>query len=518
MTSSVWESVIRRSAGSAAIARGAGLERDGVDSNSVMGFNLAVRRARTLLVAVLFVSPCLGAGSPAAQQQSPPSSRWLQSLSVRLATVLDGRALRGARVAALVVDEASGTVLFERDAEQPLVPASNQKVLTALAALAGFGPAHRFKTDVLSTAPIDGQGRVPELIVRGGGDPALTSEEFWRIAADLRRIGLREVRGDLLLDDSAFDGERWNPAWGPPESRAYYAPVSALSVNYGAFAVEVRPGPSRGAAAFAAIDPPVPYLILHNTATTGPSANLTIARAPAAVGERVVVGGSVNAAQLYYRSVGDGVRYAGAVLRWQLEANGIAVLGSERVAAVPAGAVTLLEHEGLPLAEVMRRLMKFSNNHIAEMLVKAMGRAATGSPGGWENGMTTVRERLRELGVDLGPARLLDGSGLARGNRVSPRVLVDALRVGARSFEFGPEFVGALPLSGADGTLAKRNAGPPRTLRAKTGLLNGITGLSGYARRGDGSRAVFSVLANGYRCSDAEAMAAMDEFARALTE
>jgi len=439
-------------------------------------------------------------------------------LAVRLEAALEGKALRGARVAALVADEASGRVLFERNAGEALAPASNQKVLTALAALATFGPGYRFRTDVLATQAIDEQGSVPELVVRGGGDPALTSEEIWRIAADLRRSGLREVRGGLVLDDSAFDAERWNTAWGPPETRAYYAPVAALSANYGAFAVEVRPAADGGGAAFVALDPAIPFLSLQNGATTGRPANLSITRSSLEGGEKVVVSGRVGDAQTYYRSVADGVRYAGALLRAQLEANGVRVLGGERLGPTPSGAVPLLEHEGLPLAEIVRRLMKFSNNHIAEMLVKAMGRAATGQPGSWANGLAAMRERLEQLGVDLSSARLLDGSGLARDNRVSPRTLVGALRAGARSFAFGPEMVGALPLSGTDGTLARRNAGPAGAVRAKTGLLNGVTGLSGYAQRPDGSRVVFSVLANGYRCSDAEAMAAMDAFARSLTE
>jgi D-alanyl-D-alanine carboxypeptidase/D-alanyl-D-alanine-endopeptidase (penicillin-binding protein 4) len=266
------------------------------------------------------------------------------------------------------------------------------------------------------------------------------------------------------------------------------------------------------------VDPPIPFLSLQNGATTGRPASLAISRIAAGGGERVTVSGKVAESQVVYRSVGDGVRYAGAVLRAQLEANGIRVAGGERIGAAPPAAVTLLEHEGIPLAEILRRLMKFSNNHIAEMLVKAMGRAASGEPGSWANGLAAMRERLRQAGVDLGATQVLDGSGLARGNRISPRVFVSALRAAANSFSFGPELVGSLPLSGTDGTLQRRKAGAAGTVRAKTGLLNGVTGLSGYAQRRDGTRLVFSVLANDYRCGDGEAMAAMDAFAEELTE
>ena len=113
------------------------------------------------------------------------------------------------------------------------------KVLTGIAALAAFGPAHRFSTEVLVSGQPDHDGAVDALFIRGGGDPTLTSEQWWRLSADLRIRGLRRVRGDLFMDDTLFDGERWHPSWGEVTSRAYHAPVGALSANYGAFFVAV---------------------------------------------------------------------------------------------------------------------------------------------------------------------------------------------------------------------------------------------------------------------------------------
>ena len=101
-------------------------------------------------------------------------------------------------------------------------------------------------------------------------------------------------------------------------------------------------------------------------------------------------------------------------------------------------------------------------------------------------------------------------------NRVSPRTLVRALRFAGSSFEFGPELVSALPIAAADGTLEERAKAATGEVRAKTGLLNGVTSLSGFARLGNGERAVFSLLVNGYSVPDDVAMDAVDRFAAEL--
>ena len=107
------------------------------------------------------------------------------------------------------------------------MPASTQKVLTAVAALDAFGPSHRFVTELRASRPIGATVRWATCSC-AAAIPALTSEQWWRLAADLRALGLREVRGDLVLDDGLFDEERWHPSWAPVTARAYHAPVSAL--------------------------------------------------------------------------------------------------------------------------------------------------------------------------------------------------------------------------------------------------------------------------------------------------
>jgi D-alanyl-D-alanine carboxypeptidase/D-alanyl-D-alanine-endopeptidase (penicillin-binding protein 4) len=472
---------------------------------------------RRFAVVLMLAWGCAAGGAARAEEPA----RWAASLERAFAA----RGFQGAAVSALVVDRATGAELWARGADSGLVPASTQKVLTAVAALDAFGPAHRFVTELRASRPIGADGAIGDLFVRGG-DPALTAEQWWRLAADLRALGLREVRGDLVLDDSLFDEARWHESWAPVTARAYHAPVSAVSANFGAFRVRVAPGAAPGAALQVALDPPVPYLRLLNEGRTGKRGSrstLAVERTAAAGEERVRISGSVPvgaAPDDVWRSVADPLGYAGAVLRMQLAANGVRVAGVTRRGAAVPGASLLLEFEGLPLQQIASLFLKYSNNFIAECLVKwlALGPApaAGAPPGSWAAGTRALEARLAALGVPLGGTRLVDGSGLSRANRVSARVLVEALRRGEAAFAGGPELLAALPIAAEDGTLAKRAVGARGRLRAKTGSLDGVTSLAGFARSERGRDLVFAVLVNGYRNGDAAASDAMDAVAAAL--
>jgi serine-type D-Ala-D-Ala carboxypeptidase/endopeptidase (penicillin-binding protein 4) len=435
--------------------------------------------------------------------------------ATRLAAALAHPGLRGARVGALVVRAADGHSVFERDPDQQLVPASNLKILTAVAALSALGPTYRFTTRIYADQAPAADGSVGALAVRGGGDPALTSEEWWRLAADLHRRGLRRVRGELILDDSYFDQQYWHPEWKGVSARAFHAPVGALAANYGSFAVEVRPSAS---GTLVAVDPPTPYFELVDRTAPGGGA-LEVERQSAGDRDRILVRGAPpSEGTTIFRSVSDPPRYAAALLRMQLAAHGISVGGADRVGPVPAGFQELLAFDGKPLADIVRLFMKYSNNNIAEMLVKDLGAAQSGPPGTWTNGIAAIRQQLAALGMPANGFQTVDGSGLSPENRVSPRAFVDALRIAHASFIFGPEFEASMPIAARDGTLTRRASAAIDAVRAKTGLLAGAAALSGYARTRDGTDLVFSLLVNDYKRGDPDAMAGIDAFAAALVQ
>ena len=443
-------------------------------------------------------------------------------LAARLDAALAAPGLRGARIAALVVERDGGRELYARDPDRPLIPASNLKLLTAIAALEAFGPTHQFRTELLADAAPDEHGSVARLFVRGGGDPALTSEDLWRFAADARRAGVERVREGLRLDDGAFDRERWHPSWGAVSARAYHAPISALTVNYGALGVTLIPGAAPGEAVRVMLDPPVPYFRVTNRATTGsrrPGGALAVERRAGDGVENVLVSGAATAGsapQTVYRSVLDATRYFGAVLRLQLEANGVHVGAETATGPVPPDAVPLFAFEGRTLAEIVRLFLKYSNNEIGEGLVKSLAARSTAGGASWKEGIDAVRVLLEQAGIDTARITLVDGSGLSYENRVPVRSLVAALRIGTGSFRYGPELLSALPIAAADGTLEKRAEGAANMVRAKTGLLTSVTGLSGLAQAADGRVLAFSVLVNGFRGSAESAMDALDRFVTVL--
>jgi D-alanyl-D-alanine carboxypeptidase/D-alanyl-D-alanine-endopeptidase (penicillin-binding protein 4) len=473
-------------------------------------------------------SPAPAAADPAAEraEATPPGSTdargpWQAALDHAAAA----QGLQGASLSALVVDRGSGAPLWAREADALLVPASTQKLLTAVAALHAFGPAHRFVTALRASRPIGTDGAIGDLFVRGG-DPALTSEQWWRLAADLRALGLREVRGDLVLDDSLFDAVRWHTSWEPITARAYHAPIGALAANFGAFRVRVGPGAAAGAPLEARVDPPVDYLRVQNDGRTGKPRSpptLAVERRSAEGEERIHIQGSVPlgaAPDEIWRSAADPLAYAGAVLRMQLEANGIRVAGAVRRGVAGPEARPLLEFEGLPLEQVASLFLKYSNNFIAESLVKwlALGPAPgpADPPASWAAGTRALSAQLSGLGVPLGAARIADGSGLSRSNRISARILVETLRRGERLFVGGPELLAALPLAAEDGTLRRRTREVRGHVRAKTGSLDGVSSLAGFARTESGRDLVFAILANGFRSGDGAAAAALDAWVAAL--
>jgi D-alanyl-D-alanine carboxypeptidase/D-alanyl-D-alanine-endopeptidase (penicillin-binding protein 4) len=474
----------------------------------------------------------------------PPSAfavgKATTDLTARIDRLLEQAPLARASVGIYVERASDGAVIFARGEDRLLIPASNQKILTALAALERFGPVHRFSTRIFAPEAIGADGTVAELLVEGGGDPAMNSEDWWRLAADLRRAGLRGVRGDLRVDDRLFDGPGWHPSWGNVTSRAYHAPIGALTANYGTFFVSIWPQATAGSSVLVDIDPPVHYLRLRNLAKTVPAKarpRLVVDRVKGRtlegpVEEVIRVSGVArrgDAVDRFPRSVLDPGLYAGSVLAYQLDANGIDLEGEVRRAPAEAEErfELILDRPGRTLSEAVSLCLKYSNNSIAESLVKSLGawegvsiEEGPARQGNWVDGIQALRRQLDRSGVKLGKARLVDGSGLSIQNRVTPRTLVDALRVGRESFRIGPEFVAALPISRTDGTLEKRIREGRGRIRAKTGLLSdaSVTALSGYAERADGEVLIFSILVNGHSGGSAAAMDAVDRVAQALLD
>ncbi len=465
--------------------------------------------------AVLLLLCASGAWSVDADEGSaacpePASAPPLGRIDIVIDSALARGELAGARVGVLVEALETGEVLYERNADKPFIPASNMKVVTAAAALELLGPDYVYKTIVATKAGIE-DGRLDgDLYIRGSGDPSLVFEEMERLAEALRFRGLELIDGDVVLDDGLF------AVAGPVDpdahegDRAYHARVGALSYNFNAVAVRVAPSGGRGDRALVSLSPETGFVDITNravTASAGSRSTIVVRRRRVDGRNIIEVEGRVPAGspgRAFYRSLDDPTGWFGSGLTAALDRAGIEVTGRARRGATPGDAVELVTHESKPLALLARDLGKFSNNFIAEQVLLTIAAEAGEVPATTEAGARSVSDYLGGVVPDtmVADLRVVDGSGFSRTNRLTPRAIVSVMRSVLTSFETSYEFGGSLSVSGRDGTLSDRMGYPDLegAVRAKTGLLDGVTAISGVTVTNAGEEVLFSILVNGFGC------------------
>ncbi|WP_163506855.1 D-alanyl-D-alanine carboxypeptidase/D-alanyl-D-alanine endopeptidase [Fodinicola acaciae] len=408
---------------------------------------------------------------------------------------------------------ATATSLYAHTVDAAVTPASNTKLFTTLTALDLLGPDHRFQTTVGATGPLGGSTLRGDLVLKGTGDPTVRAAEYDALAAKIAANGVRTVTGRLLADDTYFDSQRWNPRWDPTDAPfAYASQISALTLAvddvYDTGAVQVTTTPTtQGQPAAVALSPATGYVTVDNRATTGAagSANTLTVDRPAGA-NKVVVTGSIpagGAAVVKLRTVEDPALYAASVFRVALAKHGVTVAGATAHGTLPAGAPTLAARQSAPLSAILTPFLKLSNNGIADILAKSIGKKVTGV-GSWSAGLGIVKAHVRASGIDTSAMRLFDGSGLSFDDHTSARSVADLLSV-VRKRRWFTTFYDALPIAGkpgqlVGGTLETRMVGTPAAgnVHAKTGTLTGATALSGYATAPDGTPLVFAIIMNKY--------------------
>ncbi|MCI0343043.1 MAG: D-alanyl-D-alanine carboxypeptidase/D-alanyl-D-alanine-endopeptidase [Planctomycetales bacterium] len=449
--------------------------------------------------------------------------------AVERALVSDG--LRGAIVGVAVREVASGRLLYANGAGRPLLPASNQKVATAAAALLALGPDWTWETTLLRQGDVESDGTLAgALLVRGSGDPTISARfgggraaatlERW--AEAVRAAGVRRVSGEILCDDSAFDAVRVHPSWPEDQLTNWYcAEISALTLNDACVDATVEPA-ALGAPPVVRLDPETAFVSLRNEATTTRKGNeFGFQRKPGTneirLTGRVSAGTGMEPASV---TIADPALFFGTVLRECLGRAGVKVEGPARRATAAEAArpgVPLAVHR-TPLRVALPVCLQRSQNLYAEHLLKTLGRA-TRREGSFAAGAAAVVEALTGAGLEDGSLRPADGSGLSRENRASADALARILAHAARS-PHGDLFRDCLAAPGEEGTLKKRLLEEPARgrVRAKTGYLNGVSALSGYADSPGGRRLAFSVVVNGFRGASAPAKSLEDAVARACAD
>jgi D-alanyl-D-alanine carboxypeptidase/D-alanyl-D-alanine-endopeptidase (penicillin-binding protein 4) len=359
----------------------------------------------TAAIAAFFLVPAAQAGSRNEFQR-------------QLARALHARHVSPAQTGAIVVDLATGRLLFAKNARLALRPASNEKLATTYAALTALGPSFRIETDVLGEGRQTGATWQGNLVLKGYGDPSLSAAKLRSLAANVAAAGIRHVTGRILGDESWFDTRRTGVGW---KARFYLHESPALS----ALIVD-RGWTGR-------------YLTAH----------------PA-----------LMAAQLF---------------RLDLRRAGVTIGGGTAVGVTVPDATPLASVESPPLSALVRHMDVYSDNFYAEMLMKEIG-AVQGTGGSAAAGLAITRHLLGAAGVPLAGVRMVDGSGLSLVDRWTPTGLAGLLRTMWLDPDLQPYLVPALPIAGETGTLHYRmRKGPARGLvRAKTGTTANSSALSGF--------------------------------------
>lgn len=405
----------------------------------------------------------------------------------------------------ITTGETEPEVILDINARKPLIPASVSKVVTSSAVLDAFPPGTKFKTSLWADAGQKGNVLKGNLYLKGGGDPGFVSENMWFLVNQFQRSGVRRIEGDIVVDDTFFDNTRFDESREDVRvDRAYDAPVGAMSFNWNSVNVFVRPA-KVGDAGQVFLDPENDYTRLVNKVKTvkGEGQNLSVERqkGSAESGDTLVVSGTIGVNHdeaVIYKNITQPDFWAGENLKSFLGQRGITVTGKVRTGRVSSNAGMVAECDSKAIELILADMNKFSNNFVAEMLTKNLG-SLKEKPGRLSKGVEAINAHLKELGLPAGEYVIQNPSGLTRDNRLSAFALWKVLHHLRNDFRVQPEFLTSIPIAGIDGTLKKRMKGTAgeRWVRAKTGLLNGVSALAGYAANRDGKVYTFVFIHNG---------------------
>jgi len=514
-----------------------------------------VRQAVRVVLLLLLSAHAFAQTAKTAHKKPDDDKRLSKAIEQILSDPDTARGFWGVDVVALD----TGQHLFGLNEDRLFTPASNTKLFTTAAAFALIGSEFRFKTTVESLGSLDKYGRLnSDLVVVGRGDPNLSGrslpyylhterksppiQALIDLADQLVQRGLKYVDGDVVADDSYYVFERYGEGWSQDDlAWEWGAPVSALTINDNVLFVNILPADRPGERAFLNVTPFPGYYRIENRVTTTPQGTgprkVFINREPGS--NQVTIWGNIpvdDAGEGESLAIEDPAEFTAQLFRSLLEQRGVTIYGRPRtrhteLASMQTFSVTTLasgggsensahsvpkpmvlaSHESTPLSDDLRVVNKVSQNLHAELALRLLGKEK-GTSGSIQGGLEVLRGFLTSAGIQPDQFVFYDGSGLSRENLVTPAAVVRLLQY-ARQQPWGPLFTDTLPVSGIDGSLADRLKIAPYkgAVHAKTGSLNHVNSLSGYATTTSGRTVAFSILCNNHNLANKQAVETIDQ-------
>lgn len=403
-------------------------------------------------------------------------------------------------------DTTTGRWIYKHNFEKMMIPASITKIITSGAVLENLPLNFKYKTQIFSDVIPEKNQIKGSIYLKGFGDPSFVSENMWFLVNAFTRTQVKEIAGDIYIDDTVFDSQRFDDSREDARvDRAYDAPVGAVSMNWNSVNIFVRPSISVGDRAIVFADPVSRYIQLINevkTVSASGKYDVSVSRVDGSKGDKVIVRGTIplkSDEKVIYKNITDPVMWTGEQLKEFLKQRGIEVKGEVKIKATPQSAHLIAESESKPLAEIMKDMNKFSNNFVAEMLTKTLAAQTSKEPASLKKGVDILKQYLIKIGLTEKEFNIVNPSGLTRENKITPQGMLKVLTYIKNNFSQFPEFLSSLPVAGFDGTLKNRMKGTPAEshVRAKTGLLTGVVSLAGYAGKKNGSLTTFVFMFNG---------------------
>ena len=408
------------------------------------------------------------------------------------------KADRGAQVGIFVLAP-DGQTCYQRSGEKRFVPGSVSKLFVAAAALDLMGADYRFETRLVTKAPLRKNTLFGNCYLVASGDPSFDFLGLERLIKSLKAKGINRIRGDFCLDLTLFDEVIQGPGWMWDEEPSFWcSPLGALNVEHNCISFELSPDVQGSSPCSFHLYPPVEGVEISNQCNIkNKEQPLKVRRLP---GDHFEISGFMRPASkkvLLRVPFSASHLFAQAILKKLFKELHIQITGEIKVKAAPRYSTQLAVHRSSHLADIIKVMLKESDNLYADALFKKIGHVRYRAQGTWQTGREALCEFLeKRVGLDPTDMVILDGSGMSRYNLVSPKQMALFLQWVDQKFPFGAEIKKGLPIAGVDGTLKRRmkKTSLEAQILAKTGTMTGVSSLCGFLKEDF----IFAIFVNGY--------------------